>query len=72
MLHAGLDLSRKRLDVHLLDERGETVAPTAAPPDAGGLAPRRRRPRRPTPAAWPASSGASTGTASRCGRRSSR
>jgi hypothetical protein len=25
MLHAGLDLSRKRLDFHLLDEAGEAV-----------------------------------------------
>lgn len=37
MLHLGLDLSRKRLDFHLLDERGETVEVGAAPPDADGL-----------------------------------
>jgi len=37
MLHAGLDLSRKRLDFHLLDEQGETVEVGAAPPDADGL-----------------------------------
>ena len=37
MLHLGLDLSRKRLDVCALDERGEGVAVTAAPPDAEGL-----------------------------------
>ena len=37
MLHAGLDLSRKRLDFHLLDELGETVEVGAAPPDADGL-----------------------------------
>jgi transposase len=37
MLHAGLDLSRKRLDVHLLDAAGETVDVGAAPPDADGL-----------------------------------
>ncbi|HEY3359401.1 MAG TPA: IS110 family transposase [Polyangia bacterium] len=37
MLYAGLDLSRKRVDVCLLDERGERVAVTAAPPDADGL-----------------------------------
>jgi hypothetical protein len=37
MLHAGLDLSRRRLDVCLLDEAGELVAQTAAPPDADGL-----------------------------------
>ena len=38
MLHAGLDLSRRRLDFHLLDEDGHTLAVGAAPPDAGGLA----------------------------------
>jgi hypothetical protein len=37
MLHAGLDLSRARLDVCLVDERGEFVEHTAAPPDADGL-----------------------------------
>jgi transposase len=37
MLYAGLDLSRKRLDFHLLDETGETVVAGAAPPDADGL-----------------------------------
>jgi transposase len=37
MLHAGLDLSRRRLDFHLLDEAGETVEVSAAPPDADGL-----------------------------------
>ncbi len=37
MLHAGLDLSRRRLDVCLLDDAGELVAQTAAPPDADGL-----------------------------------
>ena len=37
MLYAGLDLSRKRVDVCLLDERGERVAATAAPPDGDGL-----------------------------------
>jgi transposase len=37
MLYAGLDLSRKRLDFHLLDEVGETVEVGAAPPDADGL-----------------------------------
>jgi transposase len=37
MLHAGLDLSRKRLDFHLLDEAGETVEVGAAAPDADGL-----------------------------------
>jgi transposase len=33
MLHAGLDLSRKRLDVCLLSERGEHVDQLVAPPD---------------------------------------
>jgi transposase len=37
MLHAGLDLSRRRLDYCLLDERGERVESGAAPPDADGL-----------------------------------
>jgi transposase len=37
MLHAGLDLSRARLDVCLVDDAGELVAHTAAPPDADGL-----------------------------------
>jgi transposase len=37
MLHVGLDLSRRRLDFHLLDEQGETVEVGAAPPDADGL-----------------------------------
>lgn len=37
MLHAGLDLSRRRLDFHLLDGCGETIECGAAPPDADGL-----------------------------------
>jgi hypothetical protein len=37
MLYAGLDLSRKRLDFHLLDGDGATVELGAAPPDADGL-----------------------------------
>lgn len=37
MLHAGLDLSRKRLDYHLLAQNGERVEIGAAPPDADGL-----------------------------------
>jgi hypothetical protein len=36
-LHVGLDLSRRRLDVCLLDERGGLVAEPAVPPDADGL-----------------------------------
>src|SRR4249920_1998236 len=37
MLHAGLDLSRKRLDYCLLDEQGQRVEVGAASPDADGL-----------------------------------
>ena len=37
MLYAGLDLSRERLDFHLLDELGQTLELGAAPPDADGL-----------------------------------
>jgi transposase len=37
MLHAGLDLSRCRLDVCVLDETGAPVAVTAVSPDADGL-----------------------------------
>jgi hypothetical protein len=38
MLHAGLDLSRRRLDICLLDEQGEVLVETAVPPDADGCA----------------------------------
>jgi transposase len=34
MLYAGLDLSRQRLDVHVLDEAGRTVEVSAVRPDA--------------------------------------
>jgi transposase len=37
MLYAGLDLSRKRLDFHLLDGEGASVDVGAAPPDVDGL-----------------------------------
>lgn len=37
MLHAGLDLSRKRLDVCLLSDEGELLEQTATPPDLDGL-----------------------------------
>lgn len=37
MLYAGLDLSRKRLDVRILDEDGVTLAETAVPSDGDGL-----------------------------------
>jgi transposase len=38
MLHAGLDLSRRRLDVCLLSPEGERLQEIAVPPDADGLA----------------------------------
>lgn len=38
MMHVGLDLSRKRLDVRVLAEDGGTLAVMSATPDAGGLA----------------------------------
>jgi hypothetical protein len=38
MVHVGLDLSRTRLDVHVMDEPGAPLAVTTALPDAGGLA----------------------------------
>jgi hypothetical protein len=37
MLYAGLDLSRQRLDVHVLDEDGRTVEVTAVHPDGDAL-----------------------------------
>jgi transposase len=37
MLHAGLDLSRKKIDVCLLSQAGEIVEEWASPPDADGL-----------------------------------
>jgi transposase len=37
MLHAGLDLSRKRLDVCLIGDDGEVLGQLVAPPDADGL-----------------------------------
>ena len=37
MLHAGLDLSRKRLDYCLLDRGGDRVEAGVAPPDGAGL-----------------------------------
>jgi transposase len=37
MLHAGLDLSRRRLDYCLLDEKGERLEVAAASPDGDGL-----------------------------------
>lgn len=36
-LHAGLDLSRQRLDVCVLDEAGSRLVVTQCPPDADGL-----------------------------------
>ena len=37
MLHAGLDLSRKKLDVCLLSEEGEHLDQLAVPPDVDSL-----------------------------------
>src|SRR5437867_2179489 len=37
MLYAGLDLSRQRLDVQILDEEGETVESTSVTPDVDAL-----------------------------------
>jgi hypothetical protein len=37
MLCAGLDLSRKRLEFHLLDAEGASVDVGSSPPDADGL-----------------------------------
>jgi hypothetical protein len=37
MLHAGLDLSRGKLDVCLLSDQGEHLDQLVAPPDADGL-----------------------------------
>ena len=37
MLHAGLDLSRRRLDVCVISDPGELVEEFAAPPDVDGL-----------------------------------
>jgi hypothetical protein len=61
MLHAGLDLSRKRLAFHLLDEAGESVDVGAAPPDGDGLrslAARLSRHRQPVRAAIESMTGA--------------
>ena len=38
MVHIGLDLSRTRLDGHVMDESEAPLAVTAASPDTGGLA----------------------------------
>jgi hypothetical protein len=37
MLHVGLDLSRRRLDLCVLSDEGKLVEELAAPPDAEGL-----------------------------------
>jgi transposase len=36
MLHAGLDLSRKRIDVRPLSDQGELAEEFACPPDRDG------------------------------------
>src|SRR4051794_41399965 len=38
MLHVGLDLSRTRVDVHVMNEAGAPMLATTAASDAGGLA----------------------------------
>src|SRR4051812_1294033 len=38
MLHVGLDLSRARVDVHVMDETGAPVLVTRSAPDSGGWA----------------------------------
>jgi hypothetical protein len=38
LVHVGLDLSRTRLDVHMMDEAGTSLAVTTAVPDRDGLA----------------------------------
>src|SRR3954464_14447297 len=43
MLHAGLDLSRRKIDVCLLSAGGEVVEEFASPPDADGLVSLARR-----------------------------
>ena len=48
MMYAGWDLSRQRLDVHVLDEDGRTVAVTAIRPDTDAL----RTPRGGRRSAW--------------------
>jgi hypothetical protein len=45
MLHAGLDLSRRKIDVCVMSGAGEIVDEWASPPDADGL-PALRRARR--------------------------
>jgi len=37
MLHAGLDLSRSKIDVCLLSDRGEHLDQLATPPDSDAL-----------------------------------
>jgi hypothetical protein len=37
MSHAGMDLSRRSLDVHVMDGKGSTVEVTAVHPDADAL-----------------------------------
>ena len=37
MMHAGLDLSRRKIDVCLLSDEGEVAGQFAAPADADGL-----------------------------------
>ena len=43
MLHAGLDLSRKKLDICLLSEQGEHLDQLVVPPDVDSLTTLARR-----------------------------
>jgi hypothetical protein len=56
MLYAGLDLSRHRLNVHLMNRAGLPVLVTAAPPDAEGLRGLVRQTARLASRWWPRSS----------------
>ena len=52
MLHAGLNLSRKRIDVCLLSDHGELVDEFACPPDRDGLKGLARRSRPTSSRSW--------------------
>src|SRR3954452_12949784 len=62
MLHVGLDLSRTRLDVHVMDEAGAPLAVATAVPDGGGPASPGHRVRGP---GWPAGGGIESMTGAR-------
>jgi hypothetical protein len=78
MLYAGLDLSRKRLDFHLLDTEGATVEVGTAPPDVDGLRSLSERlalhdePVRPAIESMNGAASCTTGSSSPAGRSRSR